>query len=91
MKNMAHNGRPICVKCKLFYRPKENGVHWEEGMPVSKGVWVSYKLYQADLWQCSGCDTEVIVGHGQQIREHFENDYATVRALLKPMLRVDDC
>lgn len=26
--------QPVCVKCKLFFRPKRNDVFWEEGMPV---------------------------------------------------------
>ena len=24
--------RPICVKCRQHYRPKKNGVVWEEGV-----------------------------------------------------------
>ena len=26
--------RPVCVPCGLFYRPKQNDIVWEEGMPV---------------------------------------------------------
>lgn len=26
--------KPACVKCRCFYRPKRNGIHALEGMPI---------------------------------------------------------
>ena len=53
--------KPVCVKCRLFYRPKKNGAYFEEGMPTTEvGVklWRSYKLWAGDLWQCRGCGSD---------------------------------
>ena len=89
--------RPVCVKCKLFYRPKKNGVRWEEQLPVNLDrtkypiatEWKPYKVWDSDLWECRGCGTEIIVGHGQTaIMEHFEGGYPGSIELL---LSVEDC
>lgn len=92
--------KPVCVKCGLFFKPKKNGVAWEEGKPVGplhngkpvNGTWDSYKIWLADLWECRGCDTEIIVGSGfTPVSEHYQPDYAQVKEDLKPMVFVEDC
>lgn len=89
--------KPICVNCKLFFRPERNGVYFEEGMPIDKDeqgnkVWGSYKFWSGDLWKCQGCGVEIIVGVGASpIREHYQNDYSAMVQSLGSALRVDDC
>jgi len=73
------------VKCGLFYTPIKNGVVWEEGMPHGFGPqrypgWTSYKLWRGDMWQCAGCNNEIIVGNGwQPMRVQHEPDYEKTR------------
>lgn len=55
--------KPVCVPCKLFYRPEENGFHLTEGAPTGS-KWRPYKLWMADKWKCRGCGHEIIVGFG---------------------------
>lgn len=90
--------KPICVKCGLFFKPKRSGIAWEEGKPADSdpwkpgAVWTPYKLWVADLHECRGCGTEIIVGHGQQpVAEHYEPSYAATRARYRPLLTVNDC
>jgi hypothetical protein len=86
--------KPICVKCRRFYRPKRNGVFFIEGMPPYAGEtqWRPYKLWQGDLWECLGCGHELISGVGHfPIREHYQDDFDEVVRILKPGLQVDDC
>ena len=64
---------PICVACKRKMRPEKNGIVWEE----MQGPGVGYKLYQADLWKCPGCDCQIITGSAPTaFVEHFEDHYA---------------
>jgi len=82
----------VCVPCRLFFKIKKNGVAIEEGMPNGEGAWTSYKLWQGDLWECSGCGTQIIRGFGHlAIAEHFEPWYAAVVKTFQPLFRVDDC
>jgi hypothetical protein len=84
--------KPVCVKCRLFYRPKKNGAYFEEGMPIGEtGQWKSYKLWVGDLWACRGCGAEIIIGVGGQIAEHFQPNYAHACQERGSLLRVDDC
>jgi len=111
---------PVCVKCKLFFKPKRNNVYWEEGMPVTipcpnlgtdghnhpadpcsvcKGTgkvseWRSYKLWNSDLLQCKGCETEIIWGHGRcEVSEHHQEGYQQWVESVQDRYygRVDDC
>jgi hypothetical protein len=52
--------KPICVKCKKFYRPKENGYCFTEGMPTSSGEWKPYKAWMGDLWECPECGHQLL-------------------------------
>lgn len=84
-------GRPVCVKCCRFYRCKKNETAWEEGYPVTRTTWGSYRLWSGDLWECPGCGSEIIVGHGMRpVAEKHEPNYAERCEQGKPLLRVDD-
>ena len=91
---------PICVKCRLFFRPKKNGTVWEEMMPVNLNrtrdpiadSWVPYKLWESDLWECKGCGVEILVGHASRVfAEHFQPGYAQAKQAHSPVLSVTDC
>ena len=84
--------KPICAKCRLFFRPKKTGTAFEEGRPLGDGWWASYKLWLGDLYVCKGCGAEIIVGTGaRQVAEHYEPDYADKLQRFAPIFRVDDC
>jgi len=84
--------KPICVRCCLFFKPAKNGVAIEEGRPIAGGEWGPYKLWQADLYECRGCGTQIVTGFGRgPVAEHYEADYMQTRAAFNPILRVDDC
>jgi hypothetical protein len=84
--------KPTCVQCRLFFRPKRNGVCIEEGIPNSDGTWASYKLWDADLWECKGCGAQIVTGYGRApLAEYYQATYADDRARFAPLFRVDDC
>ena len=98
---------PICVTCHVFYDRIKSGVAVEEGMPrgdvTSPRVgehaagWVPYKLWMADLWECPGCNHQIVHGTGHnRLAEHYEPDYAqtvekAVNASGRNLIVVDDC
>lgn len=61
--------KPICIKCHLFFRPKKNGFYFTEGKPLPSArpglrdaaMWLKYKLWSGDLWECRGCGAQIIV------------------------------
>jgi hypothetical protein len=57
--------KPICVACKQFYRPHQNGYRFLEGKPMGD-EWMPYKLWLGDVWKCKGCGNEIIVGTGNR-------------------------
>lgn len=91
--------KPVCVKCQRFFRPKKNGVVLLEQMPVETSAepgtidptaWEPYKLWQADLWICHGCDTEIIVGFGaNHFGENFEPQFGEAMKFVTHT--VNDC
>lgn len=90
--------KPVCVACGLFFKPKRCGVAWEESMPQGRAEdgpdarWVPYKLWMADLYECRGCRTQIIVGHGRDpIAEHYQPGYRDARAAHLPLVIVNDC
>jgi hypothetical protein len=86
--------KPICVKCKLFFKPKKSGITVEEGKPVGRDpeVWMPYKLWVADLWECRGCGDQIVYGSGQRpLAEDYQKDYPEVVERHPPLLRVNDC
>lgn len=88
-----------CVACKKFFRPLKNGAIIEEGMPLDdlpvgdpNRRWGPYKLWRCDLAQCPGCGAVVATGFANHnFAEHFEPNYAEVRAAHDVVCRVDDC
>ena len=89
--------KPVCVTCRLFYRPKKNGTVFEEGMPGDNGRlvengWSSYKLWNGDLWECRQCGSQIIVGCGSRpMREQHHDDYDRVKEMHPPHIFVPDC
>ena len=82
--------KPICVSCKLFYRPEKNGIVFDEGM--GDGTATSYKVWLGDKWKCRGCGSEIIVGTGMNpvLVKHYPH-FAEEREKMAPELMVDDC
>lgn len=85
--------KPVCVKCRLFFKPKKTGAVMEEGMPNGgDGKWGPYKLWVGDLMECRGCGDQIMVGFGRgPIAEHYQPDYAAQVQRFAPLFRVDDC
>lgn len=87
--------KPICAACNLFFRPKKNGVYFEEGMPVSSATdsgWTSYKLWVGDLWECRSCGAQIIVGVPHTpVAEHYQPGYRERVAKIHCDRRIDDC
>ena len=95
--------KPICVPCQRFYRPKRNGTYFVEGMPTENGapagnadpkLWAPYKLWAGDLYACTDCGAEVIVGTGMRpLAEHYMPEFtAQVLSLAgDDYLLVKDC
>jgi hypothetical protein len=72
----------VLCGCGRFMRPKQNSVTVEELLEDGR----PYKLWDADLYYCEDCDTEVITGFGRTpITEHFQRNYAATRARLAPI------
>lgn len=93
--------KPICTQCQQFFRPKQNGTFFIEGMPVRNDAprgtsepeaWKPYKLWSGDLWECKGCGHEIIVGVGQQpIAEHYQAKFSDDVRAYNARLQVNDC
>lgn len=94
--------KPICVKCQRFYRPKRNGTPFMEGVPIGNGLapagleapdqWKPYKLWMGDLWECEGCNHEIIVGVGWgPVSEHFLPNFKDAVEAYPPYIQVNDC
>jgi hypothetical protein len=82
---------PACVSCGLFFKRRRNGVTIEERMPRG-AVWLPYKLWHADLWECEGCGTQIVTGYGNlPLVEHYQPTYAEIVEQLPPIARIDDC
>jgi len=88
--------KPICMKCKLFYKPKKNGVAFIEGMPTGSGFprpgWKPYKLWEGDLWECKGCGHEIIVGVGAEpIAIQHQPTFQADLQRFAPEYQINDC
>ena len=63
---------PLCWKCGLELRPEKNGVVVVEMATFGPGA-----LWQADLWKCPECGTQVIAGLARDpMTEHYKPDFA---------------
>lgn len=96
--------KPVCVKCKKFYRMKRSGLQWTEGMPLMSqnpgsspstdkfevAGWTGYKVWMSDLWECQGCGGQILCGHGASpvVERHHAGFEAESD---KSVFRVDDC
>ena len=93
--------RPICVECQRFYRPKQNGTFFVEGMPIIPDAlsgtaaphhWKPYKLWSGDLWECQGCGHQIISGVGHQpVAEHYQPTFADDVRAYDARLQINDC
>ena len=91
--------KPICVKCKRFFKPHRNGVFALEQMPTvnsarpgleDQELWQPYKIWRADLYRCDGCGDEIVVGFGQnRLVEHYEPEFERFLPLVTQT--VNDC
>lgn len=94
--------KPICVQCGMFYRVKKSGYYFIEGAPRENGArpgkannkhWTDYKLWCGDLWECRGCDTQIIVGTGHQpvAEKHHPDFHEQIQRHNGKQFRVNDC
>ena len=94
--------KPICVPCQRFFRAKQNGFYFIEGMPsVNKALpgtlepekWKPYKVWVGDLWECEGCGATIVSGVGRgPLSEHYQDDFAAcVKRTNASQLQVNDC
>lgn len=84
--------KPVCVKCRLFYKPKQNGVYFIEGMPLNGGTkWDPYKLWASDLWECKGCGSEILVSNVMPVAERHTDQFRVLSNSLDIKIQVNDC
>lgn len=94
--------KPVCVPCRRFFRPKQNGFWLTEGMPNGKypghtppgkdhdELWQPYKLWVGDKWECQGCGAEIVVGViAGPISEHYMPNFPELNK--RSQLQVNDC
>lgn len=90
--------KPVCVKCKCFYRPHKNGFAFTEGMPNGNdpndrfdnirglrkpSAWQPYKCWMGDLWKCPDCQHEIVVGVcSGPFAEHYQKDFEEIQTRL---------
>lgn len=95
--------KPICFKCRRFFRCKKGGVYFTESMPINgekrpqpgtlePHKWQPYKLWVGDLWKCYGCGAEIISGVGLQpiALRHHDDFEQTRRRLFANMININD-
>lgn len=87
--------KPVCVKCKCFYKPKKNDFAFTEGMPLANAYtytaeeirgnkhpefWKPYKCWMGDLWRCPECSHEIIVGVASApFTEYYKYDFEAIQ------------
>lgn len=72
----------VLCGCGRFMRVKKNSVTVEERDEQQQ----PYKLWDADLYGCDECESEVITGFGRApLAEHYQPTYATQRDRLAPV------
>ena len=63
--------RPVCVKCNTEFRPERNGI----GL-LDMADFGPYRIWEADLYKCPKCGTEIVVSFGHQaISEHYQDEF----------------
>jgi hypothetical protein len=78
---MPTNSNVLCG-CGRFMVVKRNSVTVEELLEDQ----APYKLWDADLYECVECGTEIITGFAQlPLAEHYQPTYAEQRGRLRPI------
>ena len=84
--------KPVCMKCKKFFRMKKIGTYWTEGMPINneQTEWKPYKIWSGDLWECKSCGTQIVCGQGYMpvAEQHMEKFQGWLQ---HSQFQVDDC
>lgn len=94
--------KPVCVRCRRFYKIKQNGKYFTEAMPIRKGAapglaepesWQPYKVWAADLWECLGCGSQILSGFGAApvLEQHHANFTREQRRFGAEQLQINDC
>lgn len=96
--------KPICFPCQRFFRMKQAGFYFTEGMPVAgcgrpqPGTaapqdWQPYKVWSGDLWECEGCGAKIIAGTGMSpVTVQHEKDFNEKRHYTRAYeYQVNDC
>ena len=72
---MSYGPGYACVPCKTYLRPRKNDIYVLQTMD---DIGTPYKIWNADLWECPTCGTQVILGYGvNHISEHYEPEFAS--------------
>jgi len=80
------NHRPVCVKCRVEFRPERNGV---KVIDLFINNSQPYKIWDADMWKCPSCEVEIIVGFGRApLYEHFQEGFGEFFSALKDKIEV---
>ncbi len=94
--------KPICVDCKMFFRPERTGTSVLEQMPVPSNAkpgtaepenWKPYKLWMGDLFRCPSFGAQIVVGFGSKpLAEHFQPNFkAEMEYAGSDFVTVNDC
>lgn len=95
--------KPVCVRCRRFFRMRRSGFYFVEGMPTGPGraepgdaeptKWKPYKIWSADRWECDGCGAAILSGFGgSPIAVQHEAGFAkAVKDFGADQLQVNDC
>lgn len=65
--------KPVCVPCGLAMIPHTNGIGAVETKDRAKQE--EYRIWQADMWICTGCKHKVLSGYGDKATYPHEDDY----------------
>ncbi len=93
---------PICIKCHRFFRCKKNDYYFIEASRDSFDIkpgtaepekWKPYKVWAGDLWECPGCEAQIISGVGtRSLSVHHEEKFEQIVKQLKAdQFQVNDC
>jgi hypothetical protein len=93
--------KPICVSCGTFFKPVKSGIRVLEQMPkipqavpgiVAADDWRPYKIWQADLYECRSCGSQVVSGYGlNPIAIQHMPDFKKMLEEHPPDVTVNDC
>jgi hypothetical protein len=73
--------RPICITCRKEMQCCENGYLVHVTQPGGDG---KYQIWSGDLWECSSCNKQVLVGFGTKpLVEYFQPKFSHVLSYVK--------